>query len=329
MTCWLQVSEESAVGEARRLARSVAAACNFTAERQELVAIVASEAATNLHRYAENGRLLCAPQPGGGLAVVAIDDGPGMERPDRMMQDGVSSIGSMGTGLGAMDRLSDRFELHSVPGDGTVIAAAFDGPVKEDLLGFELGALRVAADEESVCGDNFAWRTKNGNLQALICDGIGHGPMAAHDADLLTEAFLRSQADKAGELMEGLCARQDIHRGAVAMCLSAKASEEDIEMVGVGNIAGLIVSEGKQRRVLSREGSIGGRCVSRPETYRFERGEALVLHSDGLKTIRSNAAPGALLFRSPLMIAAILMRQGIKSYDDASILVLKRRGSAS
>jgi anti-sigma regulatory factor (Ser/Thr protein kinase) len=322
------VQDESAIGEARRLVRSIAADAGFSADRQEVVAIVASEAATNLFRHALNGRLLCVPQPGGGLAVVAIDDGPGMSQPDRMMQDGVSTIGSMGTGLGAMQRLSDRFELHSAPGEGTVLAATFDGPVVEPLDGFELAALRVAAEEETVCGDNFAWRSKHRTTQAMICDGLGHGPMAAEDADRVVEAFLQSTATSAGAMMEELCSSQDLRRGAVAMCLSAKASEATVDIAGVGNITGLILSRDQQRRILSREGSIGGRCVSRSDRYPFIGGETLVLHSDGIKTIRALPAPSALLFRSPLMIAAMLLHQGIKSYDDASILVLRRKEPA-
>jgi anti-sigma regulatory factor (Ser/Thr protein kinase) len=313
------------VGEARRLGRTVAAQCGFPPKRQEVVAIMVSEAATNLHRHAQNGRLLCVPQPGGGLGVVAMDDGPGIGHPDRMRQDGVSTAGSMGTGLGAMERLSDRFELYSKVGEGTVIAAHFDGPVVEDLGDFELGALRVAVEEESVCGDNFAWHFKDGNVQALLCDGLGHGPMAAHDADLLVDAFGRSAAASAGEMMQDLCTQRDVQRGAVAMCLSAKPSDEVLEIAGVGNIAGLIISESTQRRIISHDGSIGGRCVSRSDTYPFKAGEVLVLHSDGVKTIRRIAAPQALLFRSPLMIAAMLLREGIKSHDDASILVLRRK----
>jgi anti-sigma regulatory factor (Ser/Thr protein kinase) len=319
------VRDDSAVGEARRLAQIAAAGCGFSPWRQEVVAMVVSDVATNLYRHAENGRLLFPSQPGGGLGVVAIDDGPGIEHPDRMMRDGVSTIGSMGTGLGAMERLADRFELHSKVGEGTVLAATFDGPVGEDLGCFELGALRVAAEEESVCGDNFAWRSRDGVLQALLCDGLGHGPVAARDADLLVHAFAESAATTAGTLMEDLCARQDVERGAVAMCLSAEGSREVIDVAGVGNIAAMIISDEAQRRILTRDGSVGGRCVSRPDTYPFRTGEVLVLHSDGLKTIRKIDAPKALLFRSPLMMAAMLLPEGIKSYDDVSILVVCRK----
>jgi anti-sigma regulatory factor (Ser/Thr protein kinase) len=327
VTSWLHVRDESAVGEARRRVRASAIELGFPPDRLEPVTIVASEAATNLLRHARNGRFLCAPQPGGGLGIVAIDDGPGIEHPDRMMQDGVSSIGSMGTGLGAMDRLSDRFELHSRPGEGTIIVAFFGGPAGQALDGFELGALRVAADEEHVCGDNYAWRVQQGIFQALLCDGLGHGPLAAEDADRLVEAFAQSPAASAGDLMNDLCTRTDLHRGAVGMCLAVKPGSEVVDIAGVGNISGLIVSADRQQRVISHEGRIGGRCVSRPEPYPFRPGETLVLHSDGLKTIRDTSSVAALLFRSPLMMAAVLLGQGIKSYDDASILVL-RRGSS-
>ena len=56
---------------------------------------------------------------------MSVDKGPGIEDVSRALADGTSSTRSMGVGLGAIQRLSDAFDLYSIPGSGTVISAEF------------------------------------------------------------------------------------------------------------------------------------------------------------------------------------------------------------
>ena len=56
-----------------------------------------------------------------GLRLVFEDTGPGIEDLDRALQDGFSSVGSMGKGLGGARRLANEFEIKTVPGEGTQV----------------------------------------------------------------------------------------------------------------------------------------------------------------------------------------------------------------
>ena len=88
------------------------------------VAIVATEMATNLVRYGRRGQLFVKTVNEGGSTLVellAVDSGAGMTDVQRSLQDGVSTGGTPGTGLGAIRRLSQQFDIFSTPGKGTTI----------------------------------------------------------------------------------------------------------------------------------------------------------------------------------------------------------------
>src|SRR5690348_7468410 len=107
------VDDESKVGEVRRAAQAMAG-FEFDAQAAGRVAIVATELATNLLRHAGGGELLLQTLGIEGTAVVemlALDRGPGMADVERCMMDGYSTIGTPGTGLGAVRRLADEFDI--------------------------------------------------------------------------------------------------------------------------------------------------------------------------------------------------------------------------
>src|SRR5689334_22304450 len=96
----------------------------LTEVRTGEAAIVVTEAATNLHRHAADGALLVRILRVGnraGLGVVALDAGPGMADTARSAHDGYSTGGTLGIGLGAIERLSSWSQSVSVPGQGTVL----------------------------------------------------------------------------------------------------------------------------------------------------------------------------------------------------------------
>jgi serine/threonine-protein kinase RsbT len=56
-----------------------------------------------------------------GVQVVFEDQGPGIADIDRALQNGVTTGGGLGLGLGGAKRLSNEFEITSAPGQGTRI----------------------------------------------------------------------------------------------------------------------------------------------------------------------------------------------------------------
>ena len=55
-------------------------------------------------------------------------------------------------------------------------------------------------------------------------------------------------------------------------------------------------------------------------------GDVLILHSDGLKTLREAHFRPGLLHKSPLLIAGFLLDRAFRGRDDASIVVIRLTG---
>lgn len=100
--------------------------------------IAASELATNVARHGGGGRLTVRliDEPKRGLELVAEDNGPGFADIDTALRDGVSegrvladevplaARHGLGTGLGALQRLTDELAVENKPGGGARVRAA-------------------------------------------------------------------------------------------------------------------------------------------------------------------------------------------------------------
>jgi serine/threonine-protein kinase RsbT len=56
-----------------------------------------------------------------GLAVIAVDEGPGIGNVDDALEGGRTSSTGLGIGLGAVKRLMDEFSLTTIVGKGTTV----------------------------------------------------------------------------------------------------------------------------------------------------------------------------------------------------------------
>jgi len=97
----LTIDEATMAGEARRTATALAGRLGFDETSRGQVAIIATEAASNLYKHAKGGVIIIQGLENGdiaGLDVLALDAGPGMPDVDRCRADGFSTAGSPGTG---------------------------------------------------------------------------------------------------------------------------------------------------------------------------------------------------------------------------------------
>jgi len=115
---------QSDVVGARQRARQIAALLGFDGRQQTQIATSVSEIARNAFRYAGGGKVEfevegeTAPQV---LVVRVSDDGPGIHNLDEVLGGTYESQTGMGIGLIGSKRLMDRWDIHSVPGRGTVV----------------------------------------------------------------------------------------------------------------------------------------------------------------------------------------------------------------
>jgi anti-sigma regulatory factor (Ser/Thr protein kinase) len=110
------VEENSITAEARRTAREMALELGMDEGGAEHVAIVATEACTNLLKHAGGGQVLLQTSTEGCetvplLELLAVDQGPGMSNLDDCLRDGYSTASSPGEGLGAIQRLAKQSDI--------------------------------------------------------------------------------------------------------------------------------------------------------------------------------------------------------------------------
>src|ERR1700683_3506533 len=96
-----RIVDETGIGEARRAAIAMARGTGFSETDAGRVAIAVTEAAANVMKHGEGGEIILRPIPA-GIEMLAIDKGPGIANLPDAMQDGRSTAGTAGIGLGAI-----------------------------------------------------------------------------------------------------------------------------------------------------------------------------------------------------------------------------------
>src|ERR1700744_5146123 len=106
----IAISDQSQIAGARRAAASLARELGFDDEQAGRVAIIATEMAGNIFKHGANGHLIVdrfIDGAGSGIELLAADKGPGIADIARALEDGFSTVGTPGTGLGAIRRQAD------------------------------------------------------------------------------------------------------------------------------------------------------------------------------------------------------------------------------
>ena len=106
----------------RQAVRQHAVALGFNLVDQTKLVTAASELARNVVQHGGGGSMTIEPMNDGprrGLRLTFEDTGPGISDVDRALQDGFSTAGGLGLGLGGARRLSNDFTIQSTPGKGT------------------------------------------------------------------------------------------------------------------------------------------------------------------------------------------------------------------
>jgi anti-sigma regulatory factor (Ser/Thr protein kinase) len=327
---WFRIEEPSAVGAARRAAMQLAERLGIGPGRTGEVGIAVTEACTNLVKHATDGSLLLRAvryEAGGMVEFLVVDRGPGMPNVSAVVQDGHSSTGTLGIGLGAIDRLADAWDVYSAPAGGTVLVAALGerragaGPVAPPASPVE--GLTRPMTGESVCGDGYAVRQAGGRLQVLLCDGLGHGPLAARATGEALRIFGACADSGPVDLLKAVHGGLSHTRGVAAALADIDFAAGRVRFAGIGNISAAVVGE-RRRGMISSPGIVGHQ-LGRVQEYMYDLpvGSLVVLHSDGLQERWDFSAYPGLARHRPLTVAATLLRDAGLRRDDASIVVAK------
>ncbi|MEU3464010.1 ATP-binding SpoIIE family protein phosphatase [Streptomyces sp. NPDC006733] len=368
---------------ARGAAASLARRIGLDDQRVAEISLAVSEAATNLRRHTADGAILLRvlrTATSAALEFVSVDNGPGMADVTASMSDGTSTAGTLGIGLGALARLADTFDIHSLPGRGTVMAARFwprDAAARAGATAgtraaepVVSGITRPISGEES-CGDGWCARLDTGPVNpgsanpaavapaprrenpllplewadrstsrrlpaepltvtgdpavlVMLCDGLGHGPLAALVAAKAIAAFRATSARHPEAIIRDLhLALRGTRGGAVAVA-RIEPDAGRVLLCGVGNVSGFVITPEHRTTLMSTPGIVGHQMRTlRTFEQPLPPGAALVLHSDGLTERWSPESMPGLLQHSPTVIAGQLLREAAVRRDDAGIVVAK------
>lgn len=355
----LPIEDISQVGEARRAAQRLAQELAFDEEAAGRLAVIVTELGTNLVRHvgpARQSALLIGVDDGpvhalaapiaddgeataperAGISVLSLDQGAGMDL-DRCLQDGYSTGGTAGTGLGAVRRMASRFGGFSAPGRGTVIATRIAAVAPRPGQSptpwrpappFHIAGLTLAAPGEVVSGDAWTVRRLADRWLIMMADGLGHGISAAQASDRMVELTHTSSRSQPAALLEDAHDRMRATRGAAVAVVSLPLTAPSLQFAGAGNIAGRLISGVSDRSLLSQHGTLGVQVRRLQDVdYDWPPHGVLVLHSDGIVTRWQLSDTPRLLQADPLVIAGWILRDHLRGRDDATVVVARRAPS--
>ncbi|MEE1927952.1 SpoIIE family protein phosphatase [Streptomyces sp. TRM 70351] len=325
-TTSVRIDHESAVALAAATARKLARRCDLPGALPEQAAVIASELASNLHKHAVDGVLYVQPLPlGGGLEIMAADRGPGMPEPARCLTDGFSTTGSLGAGLGGVNRIATSFTLRTQAGTGTLACARITLPGEDQAARQEVGVVCLPAVGEQHSGDACAVADTGSVRTAIVVDGLGHGPQASEAAQTAVRAFHRDPGQPLPDVLTIVHRALRHSRGAAVGLLRLTAGRSVAEYCGVGNVRALTVSAHEVHRRLTGRAGVVGLSLPPLSTHvvPLPPGTTCVLHSDGVDA-RWARSPGLFVLRlpPPLLATALVHRHRI-TRDDATVLTAR------
>ncbi len=326
----VNIDDRSQVGEARRAAADLTRALDFASTTAGNVALAVTEAATNILKHAQRGKLLLRSLERGGiggLEMLALDRGPGIANIGHSLRDGHSTSGSMGTGLGALSRISDSMDVYSYPEKGTALRLEFwADPLSKPGREPEIGAICVAKAGEVACGDAWALEPDGADYSLLVADGLGHGADAARAARAATEVLAKHAALAPSEVLRLGHLALASTRGAAAAVARFNTSQPQAVFAGVGNVAARVESAtSRERQLVSHNGTLGHALRKVQEfPFTFPADTALILHSDGLSGHWTLADYPGLMVKHSALIAGVLYRDHDRGRDDVTVVVIKR-----
>jgi anti-sigma regulatory factor (Ser/Thr protein kinase) len=329
----IDLVETSQLAEARRAAVKIATSQGFTETEVGRVAIVATEAATNLLKHGGGGEFLVREvesTAGGGLEILTLDKGKGMTNVAESFRDGYSTCGSSGTGLGAIARQSSFVDVYSGSNNGTATLAQFWPKEPLAVRPIEIGGLSVAMRGEEECGDSWAVYHHSSGCTILVVDGLGHGPLAP-DASHAAVRIFKEQANLApGDLLRSVHAALRSSRGAAGAVTAIDTERQMVTFAGIGNIGAIVVDGITSRQAVSMNGILGHEVRSfREFTYPWSPESLLLMHSDGVAARWDLASYPGLAMRTPSLIAGILYRDFARGRDDATMVVARQGKGAA
>jgi anti-sigma regulatory factor (Ser/Thr protein kinase) len=345
----IEVQHQAHIALARRVAVDLAGELGFDHIATGEIAIAVTELATNLIKHgAKDGKIISSIMEGHGrkgIEIVSVDSGPGIADVDLAIEDGFSTCGTMGGGLGAVNRLMDEFCITSNVADtpdaaplqiGTRVECrkwlprhvlqrsegkTLSGASSQAKLSFAV-MLRPMPGEQC-SGDAYFLKHYEGIHFIAVIDGLGHGEKANIAAETAV-GFIRDNYRKSLEQIF-----QGVHRvcgktqGAVMSICRIDLVNKTLSYAGVGNVVARIFDSPEPIHPTNYNGTLG-LVMRKVRVFEYPwRGGIIVMYTDGISGRWSFNDFPELKSRPPVEIATALLERFGRANDDATVIVGK------
>src|ERR1051325_2632046 len=329
-----EIASPADMSRIRIAAREVASKAGFSVTDCEEIVLVVSELVSNLIQHANGGMIRIEPVEAHGRTGIRIeteDHGPGIVDVEQALTDGYSTAGSLGIGLGTVNRLMDELEFYEQPKSGLRIVChrwlrpLTGGPgAKGMIFGVATRACRFGLDN----GDAFIVKQWEGHALAGVIDGLGHGVFAQR-ASHAARRYLEQHFDQSLEsLFRGVERACKATRGVVMALARFDLPNQKLTVANVGNVEVRLIGSAEKFSPVVRRGVLGMNAP-RPvcSEHRWTRSDLLIMHSDGLQGHWKWTDFSELHHQEPAVIASRLLAALGKIEDDATLIVARSANS--
>lgn len=323
------VADRSYFSLLKKEIHNIVTKAGFNEHKAGQVDIVVAEIVTNLVKHAGGGKLLVKMVQEDeihGVELISIDNGIGIGDLNRMMVDGVSTKNSLGQGLGAMQRISDLFQIYSQKGWGTVLLARiFTDPLPYKKKRNEIRSLVLPITGEEKSGDGFYCEVTPDHVRIFSGDGLGHGEAASVAVNEAINAFKVCREESAAAIINYIHQSVRKTRGLVGMAAVFSFKEKIWRLCGVGNIASRVINGIDTKNHLSYNGIIGHNIPTRLNDTEipFQVGQTMIMCSDGIKTRWDHTKYPTILKYDLSILAAVIFKDFGRFTDDMSVGAIK------
>ena len=332
--------KDIAISKVSKLAKEL----GFSEKELNEISIVTSELANNLinHKTIE-GKIICSAIEEGTrkyILIISEDKGPGIANVETVMEDGYSTSGTLGIGLGAIKKLMSDFRITSNINDvktarnnnnwnqiGTKIITKKYLSQREDTADISQSKIKFGIFSRSKYGEEyngdhyFLQRFEDKTIAAVI-DGLGHGKQAS-EASTETRLYLVENYKKPlNVIINGLHARLKGTRGVVISIALIDDDKGTLEYVGVGNVLTRVFNSPTPIRPVNYNGTLGHILRNfRVFQYPWVKGNIIIMTSDGISERYNPNKDPNFLKKHPIIIANTILKEYGKAHDDATVLV--------
>lgn len=326
-----KIEDRSYVALLKREIHLKAVSAKFGETDTGKIDIIVSEITSNLIKHAGEGELLYRITTMDGVPafeILCIDRGPGISDVPNALRDGTSTTKTMGSGLGAMSRLSNLFQIMSIRNWGTILysrVGADKAVEPKTSFDLEVKALCIPKLHEEACGDGYRVVQNKSHVKILFGDGLGHGKHAQEAMDTAGDLFSECDEMDPVDIIRVIHEEVRRTRGLVASVAVLDKRSNMWSICGVGNINTRLYTGVEYRNYMAYNGTLG---LNIPKSMKstvipVERNQHLIMCSDGVTTRWSINQFASIFKYDAIIIAGAIFKDFDRGTDDSSTLIAK------